>query len=143
MATPDDQCKPRHILKPAETISLRLGGIGPSDSPYLAPTTSTIIIREQETPFMNPNLLPSAATPSPHVEFFRLPQPGKRDPHFGLSRSWYYKAAASGEIKMVSVRQRNALRGVRLIVYDSVTAYIRRAGAAETPAIVQTPSNGQ
>ena len=92
---------------------------------------------------MNPNLLLSPATSPSHVEFFRLPPPGKRDPHFGLSRSWYYKAAASGEVKMVSVRQRNALRGVRLIVYDSVADYIRRASDAETPATVQTPSNGQ
>ena len=62
------------------------------------------------------------------VEFFRLPQPGKRDPYFGLSRAWYYKAAALGEIRMIAVRQRGALRGVRLVVYDSVADYIRRAG---------------
>lgn len=61
------------------------------------------------------------------VEFFRLPAPGKRDPHFGLSRGWYYKAAAAGQTKMVAVRQRNALRGVTLVVYDSVAAYIRRS----------------
>ena len=67
------------------------------------------------------------------VEFFRLPPPGKRDPHFGLSRGWYYKAAGSGEIKMVALRQRGALRGVRLVAYDSVCDYIRRA-AQMTPA---------
>lgn len=61
------------------------------------------------------------------VEFFRLPAPGKRDPYFGLSRGWYYKAAAAGEIRMVAVRQRNALRGVTLVDYDSVAAYIRRS----------------
>src|SRR5258708_11990523 len=61
------------------------------------------------------------------VEFFRLPAPGKRDPFFGLSRGWYYKATAAGEIKMVAVRQRGALRGVRLIAYDSVVDYIRRS----------------
>ena len=73
-------------------------------------------------------LTPTADGTTPHpVEFFRLPSPGKRDPHFGLSRSWYYKAAALGEIKMVAVRQRGAVRGVRLIVYDSVCDYIRRA----------------
>ena len=86
---------------------------------------------------MNSNLLiPPVNLPSvPRIEFYRLPPPGKRDPYFGLSRSWYYKAAASGEIKLVSVRQRNALRGVRLVVYDSVADYIRRsimdAGLAE------------
>jgi len=77
---------------------------------------------------MNPIEVTPAAGPTAHrVEFFRLPAPGKRDPHFGLSRGWYYKAAALGEIKMVAVRQRNALRGVRLVVYDSVVEYIRRA----------------
>lgn len=65
--------------------------------------------------------------PTPHrVEFFRLPQPGKRDPYFGLSRGWYYKAAALGDIRMVAVRQRGAVRGVRLVVYDSVADFIRR-----------------
>ncbi len=69
---------------------------------------------------------------APHsVEFFRLPQPGKRDPFFGLSRGWYYKAHAAGEIRMVAVRQRGALRGVRLVVYDSVCAYIRRAAQTD------------
>jgi len=63
------------------------------------------------------------------VEFFRLPAPGKRDPYFGLSRARFYKAEALGEIKMISVRQRGALRGVRLVVYDSVRAFIRRADA--------------
>lgn len=61
------------------------------------------------------------------VEFFRLPQPGKRDPYFGLSRAWYYKSASLGEIKMIAVRQRGALRGVRLVVYDSVAQFIRRS----------------
>ena len=83
---------------------------------------------------MNPLTLnpPSTLTAPQRVEFFRLPAPGKRDPHFGLSRGWYYKAAGSGEIKMVALRQRGALRGVRLVVYDSVCAYIHRA-AQMTP----------
>jgi hypothetical protein len=80
---------------------------------------------------MNPIEIAHTATPAAHsIEFFRLPPPGKRDPHFGLSRGWYYKAAALGEIKMVSVRQRGALRGVRLVVFESVLAYVRRS--AET-----------
>lgn len=75
-------------------------------------------------------LLLNAAPAATRVEFFRLPQPGKRDPLFGLSRGWYYKASAAGEIKMVSVRQRGALRGVRLVVLDSVLAYIKRSAEA-------------
>src|ERR1043166_5624978 len=77
------------------------------------------------------NALPSIPPQNqagPHrVEFFRLPQLGKRDPFFGLSRAWYYKAAALGEIRMVAVRQRGAMRGVRLVVYDSVADYVRRS----------------
>jgi hypothetical protein len=78
-------------------------------------------------------LTPPHNQPAPHrVEFFRLPQPGKRDPYFGLSRAWYYKATALGEIRMVAVRQRGAVRGVRLVVYDSVADYIRRSAEAVT-----------
>lgn len=69
---------------------------------------------------------------SPRVEFFRMPVAGKRDPFFNLSRAWYYKAAANGEIKVIHVRQRGALKGVTLIVYDSVCAYFRRSSAADT-----------
>ena len=84
-------------------------------------------------------LIPTAA-PVPHrVEFFRLPAPGKRDPYFGLSRGWYYKAAALGEIKLVAVRQRGALRGVRLVVLDSVVAYIRRSEDAGEKPISAVP----
>ena len=70
---------------------------------------------------------PNNGTASQRVEFFRLPAPGKRDLFFGLSRGWYYKAAASGEIKMVAIRNRGAVRGVRLVAYDSVLDYIRRS----------------
>jgi hypothetical protein len=93
---------------------------------------------------MNPTttLLTSIGSISPRVEFFRLPAPGKRDPHFGLSRGWYYKAAALGEIRMIAVRQRGALRGVRLVVYDSVADYIWRSArtAAGPVAHVVTAS---
>jgi hypothetical protein len=71
----------------------------------------------------------SADNATQAVEFFRLPAPGKRDPYFGLSRSWYYQAAALGEIKVIAVRRRGTLRGVRLVVYGSVRDYIRRAAA--------------
>lgn len=74
------------------------------------------------------------ASVAPHVEFFRIPRPLERDPHFGMSRAWYYKAESLGEIRMVSVRQRNALRGARLVVYDSVADYIRRCAGGGEPA---------
>jgi hypothetical protein len=78
-------------------------------------------------------LTPPHNEPAQHrVEFFRLPQPGKRDPYFGLSRAWYYKAASLGEIKMIAVRQHGAVRGVRLVVYDSVAEFIRRSAQVVT-----------
>lgn len=81
------------------------------------------------------------AAPAAHrLEFFRLPAPGKRDPYFGLSRGWYYNAAAAGEIKMVTVRQRGALRGVRLVVLDSVLAYIGRSASAPAGAVMNRKS---
>lgn len=101
---------------------------------------------------MNVEMLnsPNGGAASHRVEFFRLPAPGKRDPHFGLSRGWYYKAAAAGEIKMVALRQRGALRGVRLVAYDSVCDYIRRAAdvaettlAATAASLAQLPAGGQ
>jgi len=92
-------------------------------------------VETKRTIINSTTLIPSVAAPaSQRVEFFRLPAPGKRDPHFGLSRGWYYKAAALGEIKLVAIRQRGALRGVRLIAYDSVMDYIRcsMGNAADT-----------
>ncbi len=81
---------------------------------------------------------PTAGQAVHRIEFFRLPAPGKRDPYFGLSRGWYYKAAALGEIKMVAVRQRGALRGVRLVVHDTVCDSRRRSMG--TTSTIATPS---
>ena len=69
-----------------------------------------------------------------HVEYFRLPQPGKRDPYFGLSPGWYYKAAAAGEIRLIAARHAKASRGVRLVAYDSVADFIRRSVSEAMPA---------
>lgn len=57
-------------------------------------------------------------------EFFRLPKAGERDPHFGLSRSFYYEVEARGLLKLVRIRKRGHLRGVTLIPYDRVLAHI-------------------
>jgi len=42
----------------------------------------------------------------------------------GISRSSLYELFADGEIKTACLRKRNALRGIRLINYDSLMAYI-------------------
>jgi len=43
---------------------------------------------------------------------------------FGISRSGTYELIASGEIRSVSLRKRGQTRGVRLISYDSLCAYL-------------------
>jgi hypothetical protein len=42
---------------------------------------------------------------------FRLPRKGERDPIFGLSRSWFYKAEACGRIHLTRVSLNNR-RGI-------------------------------
>ena len=57
-------------------------------------------------------------------EFFRLPKAGERDPHFGLSRSFYYEAETLGLLQLVRIRKRGRIRGVTLVPYDRVLAHI-------------------
>lgn len=69
-------------------------------------------------------------------EFFRLPARGP-DPHFGLTRSFYYTAEEKGYFKLVRLRDRGKLRGIVLVPYDAVAAFLRgqmEAAKAEVPA---------
>jgi hypothetical protein len=63
----------------------------------------------------------------PRPEFFRLPKCGG-DPHFGLGRSYYYEGEKNGFWRLVRIRQRGKLRGVTLVPYDAVSAFIRKQG---------------
>jgi len=66
-----------------------------------------------------------AARPSQsRPEFFRLPKSGG-DPYFGLGRSYYYEGEKLGYWNLTRIRQRGKLRGVTLIPYDAVAAFIR------------------
>ena len=69
-------------------------------------------------------------------EFYRLPKaPSKedrekgksceRDPYFGFSRTFYYEGEARGYWRLVRIRERGKLRGVTLIPYDAVSAFVR------------------
>ena len=58
-------------------------------------------------------------------EFFRLPK-GGGDPHFGLGRSYYYEGEKHGYWRLVRIRQRGKLRGVTLVPYDAVAAFVRK-----------------
>ena len=57
-------------------------------------------------------------------EFFRLPKSGG-DPHFGLGRSYYYEGEKRGYWKLARIRERGKLRGVTLVPYDAVAAFVR------------------
>jgi Helix-turn-helix domain len=47
---------------------------------------------------------------------------------FGVSRSWLYERLSEGCIKSTCIRQRGAIKGIRLISRDSLAAFIE-AGA--------------
>jgi hypothetical protein len=51
---------------------------------------------------------------------FRLPKSGTRDPHFSLTRSFYYAAEAEGQLKLIRLKKRGNQRGVTLIPYVAV-----------------------
>lgn len=74
----------------------------------------------------HPNTAPrseAAAGASP-PEFFRLPSVGG-DRYFGFTRSFYYEGESRGYWKLARIRQRGKLRGVTLVPYDAVSAFIR------------------
>src|SRR5215469_11868971 len=80
-------------------------------------------------------------------EFFRLPKSGG-DPHFGLGRSYYYAGEQLGYWRLIRIRQRGKLRGVTLVPYDNVAAFIRKQANPPTPtpekqAVYQTASCAQ
>ena len=55
---------------------------------------------------------------------FRLPKVGERDPHFGLSRSWYYGEEAEGKISLIRLRNKGKKRGVTLVRSSDVLTLI-------------------
>jgi hypothetical protein len=71
----------------------------------------------------------AAATIKP--EWVRLPTPGSRCPFTGLSRSTLNELTIPGPandgtppVKSVVLRKRGAVRGIRLISYDSLMAHL-------------------
>jgi hypothetical protein len=57
-------------------------------------------------------------------ETFRLPKMGG-DPFFGLGRSFYYEGEKRGYWRLIRIRERGKLRGVTLVPYDAVAAFVR------------------
>lgn len=66
----------------------------------------------------------TASNPSLKPEWIRVPAAVRVS---GISRSSLYELIASGKIKSFSNRQRGAVRGIRLISYDSLMAYLESA----------------
>ena len=69
--------------------------------------------------------LSEAAANASRPEFYRLPAKGG-DPYFHLGRSFYYEGEKRGYWKLVRLRERGKLRGVTLIPYDQVAAFVRK-----------------
>jgi hypothetical protein len=60
---------------------------------------------------------------------FRLPKVGGRDPYFGLSRAWYYKAELDGRITLIRLCEKGKKRGTTLIPSSQVLALLGGAAA--------------
>ena len=79
--------------------------------------------------------LSSSKEPAVRPEWVRLPSPKGRCPHTGLSRSTLCELSVPCEanngmppVKSVVVRKRGAIRGIRLLSYDSLMAYLAGLG---------------
>ena len=72
--------------------------------------------------------LPADNSSASRPEWIRVPKTAKVCPHSGLSRSFFHELIRAGEIQSMSLRKRGAKHGVRLVSYDSLMAYIRKAG---------------
>jgi hypothetical protein len=78
-----------------------------------------------------PSPAPSVGRDSLRPEWLRLPAPGSRCRFTGLSRSTLNELTIPGPandgtppVKSVVLRKRGALRGIRLISYDSLMRYL-------------------
>jgi hypothetical protein len=72
--------------------------------------------------------------PQPPVEpfTFRLPSKGT-DPHFGMTRGFYYKMEAEGQIALIRLRSKDKSRGVTLVPYGAVKALIVKSTSQHEP----------
>jgi hypothetical protein len=65
-------------------------------------------------------------------EWLRVPEAVRL---FGLCRSSLYELITAGTIKSTALRKRGAVRGIRLISYDSLASFVenaaREGGAAQ------------
>jgi hypothetical protein len=69
--------------------------------------------------------LPQTSATLLRPEFFRLPSGGGGDRYFGFTRTFYYEGEKRGWWKLARIRERGKLRGVTLVPYDAVAAFVR------------------
>ena len=65
----------------------------------------------------------AASSASQRPEFYRLPGKGG-DPYFGFTRSFYYEGENRGYWKLARIREQGKLRGVTLVPFDLVAAFV-------------------
>jgi hypothetical protein len=82
-------------------------------------------VQSGEHPLTTAPLSEAGASASQRPETFRLPKSGG-DPYFGITRSLYYEGENRGYWKLVRLRQRGKLRGITLVPYDAVAAFVRK-----------------
>ena len=66
-----------------------------------------------------------ATSEATRPEFYRLPKGSGGDPFFQLTRTFYYEGEARGYWRLVRIRDRGKLRGITLVSYDAVAAFVR------------------
>ena len=62
---------------------------------------------------------------------FRLPKSGTPDPFFGFSRAFYYDGQKRGYWKLLRICAENKKRGVTLIPYAAVEAFVEKQRAQQ------------
>ena len=75
---------------------------------------------------MNSTDILQTSAPSLRPEFFRLPSSGGGDRYFGFTRSFFYAGEKRGYWRLVRIRERGKMRGITLVPYDAVAAFVRK-----------------
>jgi hypothetical protein len=87
----------------------------------------------------------ASSSASQRPETFRLPKPPGGDRYFGLTRSCYYRGEELGYWTLLRIRERGKRRGITLVPYDEVAAFIhaQSKAAANANKKVATPGRTQ
>jgi hypothetical protein len=82
-------------------------------------------MREREQT-AQPPIVPAVVNGTNHIspEFIRLPKAGSRCPITGLSRTSLVELVDKGAVKAVKLRKRGSLRGITLLVRESLLGYL-------------------